>query len=315
MKIFIIEKPERRDSLVKYLDKYDDIVFLFKQDTEDISAYSEILEDTDDTIIVVAPSLIGWKIPNDFLEQVKNLKGIVTKSSWGHYIDLEYCAEKGIVVGNAPGANARAVAEYAVWQMLSLLRKAPLQITEKFKTEVNNDSEGLEAKEKTAGILGMGRIGRDIAQILSGMGMKVIYWNRAKKDLPYKYTSIDELLAESDVIFKCWETCDQTKDLLHDKNLQLLKQNAHFISVFGGIGWSGEDDYILLEYTEQGRIGGFSIENDHHKDAKVKKQYKGNVFIPAALAWHTKETHSRYNRILADTIIGIVENNPTNRVE
>jgi len=313
MKIYIIEKPQKAEHLQEYLAKYGEVILLHKE-TKSISDYDELLSDAEEKILAIAPGEIAWSVPNDYITKIPKLKGIVTKSSWGNYIDLAYCKKQGIAVGNSPGANAQSVAEYAVWQMLSLLRKLPLQLGAKFKVETNDASEGENASGKTVGILGMGRIGRIIAKITEAMGMKITYWSRNKKDVPYEFVQLDALLQKSDVLFKCWETCEETKPLLNAQNLQLLQKNAYFISVFGGIGFSGEDDYILLDYAEQGRIAGFSIENEHAKDAKIKDSYKGNVFIPSALAWHTKQTHEIYNRVMADTIIGMVKGREVNRL-
>lgn len=313
MNIYLIVQPNIQKSLEKLLSPYGKAIFLHK-DTKSIEEYTELLENEDPKILAIAPTLVDWSIPNEFIAKIPNLKGIVTKSSWGNYIDINFCKENNIAVGRSPGANSKSVAEYAIWQMFSLFRKAQLQIQNNFEVGITDESIGTETTNKTIGILGMGRIGIIIANIAKGMGMNVIYWNRIKKDVGFEYREINDVLENSNVVFKCWETCDETKGLLNSDNLKLLKQDSYFISVFGGIGFSGEDDYILLDYAEKGRISGFSIENEHHKDAKVKDNYAGNVFIPAALAWHTKETHVKYNKIFTDTIIGIIEDKEVNRL-
>ena len=104
-------------------------------------------------------------------------------------------------------------------------------------------------------------------------------------------------------------TCKETNPLLNKNNLKLLKPTSHFISVFGGIGWGGNDDYILIDMVENGKLSGFSIENEHHQEASVKKKYKGNVFIPSCIAWHTKETHDRYNEYVVDTVFKLLDIN------
>ncbi len=313
MKIILIERKRRLGNAQKILSPYGQVLLIDKKE-KGIEKYTELLSDDEKKVLGIAPANIDYTLPTEFLKKVKNLKGIVTKSSWARYIDLEYCKKNNIVIANSPGANSQAVAEYAIWQMLCLARKLPIQLEQKFKTNLKDKTEGTEMKGKTMGIVGLGRIGSKIADIGKGVGMKVIYWNRSKKKSSHKSVSLNTLLKTSDCIFKCVETCKETNDLLNKNNLKLLKKNVYFISVFGGIGWGGEDEYILLDMAEKGRIGGFSIENDHKKGAKVKKSYKGNVFIPAAHAWHTKETHNRYNKIWADGIIGIINDKKINRV-
>ena len=313
MNVYIIEKEDNLGNIKDLLEPYAKVIVLSKKG-EDISKYTQPLKDQEEKILAVAPGLIDWKLPNEYLDKIQNLKGIATKSSWAHFIDLKYCKEKNIEVANSPGANSQSVAEYAIWQMLSLAKKLPLQLDAKFKTASANKYTGTEIKEKTAGIIGLGRVGSRIADMAKGLGMHVIYWNRSKKKTKHKSVSLNKLLKESDFIFKCVEICKETNKLLNRNNLKLLKKQACVISVFGGLGWGGKDDFLLLDMAEKGRIAGFSIENEHKKGTKIKSKYKGNVFIPAALAWNTKETHERYNQIWADGIIGVIKKKNINRV-
>ncbi|MDD3648279.1 MAG: NAD(P)-dependent oxidoreductase [Candidatus Dojkabacteria bacterium] len=313
MHIYLIEQKDKLGNVYDLLKGYGKIIHL-KKNTKDISKYKELIQDKEDKIIGVAPAHIDYTFPLEFLKKVQNLKGIVTKSSWGHYIDLDYCKKHDIAVGNSPEANSQSVAEYAIWQMFCLARKLPLQLKSNFKVEISDKYEGVELAGKTMGVIGLGRIGRRIANIGKGLGMNVIYWNRGRKRTAFNYKKLESLLEESGFIFKCVETCKETNDLLNRKNLKLLKKDAYFISVFGGIGWGGEDEYILIDMVENGRLAGFSIENDHQAKAKIKKSYKGNIFIPAAYAWHTKETHARYNEIWAKGITGIIKGKRVNRL-
>jgi phosphoglycerate dehydrogenase-like enzyme len=312
MQIYFIGIKETLGKVPHLLKDLGSVIHLEKG--SDINSYTELIEDKSDKILVVAPNLLGWSIPNEYLKQVKNLKGIVTRSSWGHYLDIEFCNANGITVVNAPGANAQAVAEYAIWQMQSLIKQLPLQMKNDFSLmpELANLTE--EVAGKTVGIVGMGRIGERIAEMCVGLGMKVQYWNRSKKDLPYKQTELADLLSTSDVIFKAYETSKETNDILNSANLKLIKPSSYFVSVFGGLGWGGEDDWILLDRTENQELAGFSVESEHKKGAKVKSEYKGNVFIPAGLAWYTKETQVRYDEIVADGVKGIIGGNPINVV-
>ena len=313
MHIYLIEKKDKLGNIKKLLKPYGKVIVLHKTG-KDINKYTELFRDREEKILAVSPVLIDYKLPNKYIDKIQNLKGIVTKSAWAHYIDIKYCEKKNIKVANSPGANSQSVAEYAIWQMLSLSKKLPIQINYNFKVSLDDKHIGVEIKGKKVGIIGLGRVGSRIAEMAKGLGMEVIYWNRSKKKTVYKAVSLNKLLQEADFVFKCVEICQETNNILNKENLKYLKKEAYVISVFGGLGWGGKDDFILLDMVEKGRIAGFSVENDHKKGTKIKSRYKGNVFIPAALAWHTKETHQRYNQIWADGIIGIIKGKQVNRI-
>lgn len=308
MNIYFIGEKDKEGKLPELLEQHGTYKYLYSGN--DILKYTELVEDTEEKILVVAPASIGWNLPIEFLQKVSNLRGIVTRSSWKDYIDLSFCELKDISVMNTPGVNARAVAEYAIFQMLSLVKRLPMQIENNLSVAVSKDSIAEEVYGKTVGVIGLGRIGTIIANICDGLGMEVRYWNRSVKDVKYDAIPLEKLLSESDIIFDCLEIKDETKDILNMGNCKQIKDSTYFISVLGGLGWTGDFEFYLLERAERGQLAGFSIENEHHKDvkSKIKDNYSGNVFIPAALAWYTKEVQERYDFAVAEKVKEMVAN-------
>lgn len=127
MNIYLISDQPRADKVKDELSKLGKVSVF-----NNLSDFP-IIPETEDVILGVAPGSIDWKLPNDFLDKIKNLKGISTLSAWAHYIDLDYCKKRNIIVTNTPAANSQSVAEYAIWMMFSLARKLPLQINDGFK--------------------------------------------------------------------------------------------------------------------------------------------------------------------------------------
>jgi lactate dehydrogenase-like 2-hydroxyacid dehydrogenase len=120
-----------------------------------------------------------------YLEKLKEMKGLkglclsTTAYEWAPYKEL---GKRKIPVTNVPGKSTDAVAEYYVLIMITLLRKLPYVIKNKWKFTYCPEVLGNDAKGLTAGIIGLGKIGRRIADICSGYGMKIAYWSRSKKD-------------------------------------------------------------------------------------------------------------------------------------
>ena len=160
-------------------------------------------------------------------------------------IDVAEAIKRGITVTNTPGALTDAVAEHAV----ALLISVALRIVEadkylregKFKGWEPLGFLGLDMKGKTVGILGAGRIGFRVGQILKkGFDMNVIYYDVKKndefeKDLDAKFfSSPEELLKASDVVSVHVPLLDSTKHLINEERLKMMKPTAYLINTSRG---------------------------------------------------------------------------------
>ncbi len=315
MNIYLIENKEKLGDSVNILNRYGKVIALTSGE-KDINKYKEIFEDREEKIIGVGPGVIEWKLPVDTIKMIKNLKGICTKSSWAYFIDIDYCSKNGIVVCNTPGANSQSVAEYAIWMMFSLARSLPIQLADGLKSKHDNVHLQVEVSGKIMGIVGLGNVGSRIANIGKGLGMKVIYWSPETRNKEFEYKELEDVLKNSDFVFNCVEIKKETKTLLDKSKLSALKNNSYFISVMGGMGWGTEDDDYLIGMVNDGKLAGFAIESENAADFKIRKVKVGaNVFISGAYAWFTKEARERSNKMLEQSIIGLVKHKPVNIVK
>jgi D-3-phosphoglycerate dehydrogenase len=315
MNIYLIEEKDKLGGSVAKLKPFGKVIPLTSGE-KTINKYKQIFRDEEEKVIGIAPGITDWKFPVSVIRKIKNLKGICTKSSWAYYIDIDYCKKNNITVCNTPGANSQSVAEYAIWMMFSLVRKLPLQTQEEFEPKYNEIHQQIEVVGKTMGIVGLGNVGRRISKLGKGLGMKVIYWSPKSRDQNYSYKNLNYVLKNSDFIFNCIEVMDKTKGFFNKKKLSLIKKEAYFISVMGGMGWGAEDNDYLIKMINQGKLAGFAIEGEHEHSYKFPKIKKGvNVFIPGAYAWFTKEAAERSNQKWTESIIGIIKNKPINIVK
>lgn len=304
MKIYLLGTEKEYSYSANAFSKVGEVVY--------ISSFSEIFSDPDEKILGIAPGVIEWKFSLEDLKKIQNLKGICTKSSWGFYIDIEYCRQNNIPVCNVPGANSRSVAEYAFWMMLSLAKKLPQQVKDNFQT-LEYDNYHVEISDKKIGIIGLGKVGGHLAKMAQGFGMEILYSGRTRKEVPYGFVTIEELLKNSDFVFDCLENCPETQNYLNKDRLNLMKSSAYFISVMGGAGWGVEDDEYLVEMVKAGRLAGFSVEGEHKGD--FPKEFLDNIFIPAAYAWKTAEARQRTDKIFTDTIVGLATGKVINEIK
>lgn len=184
---------------------------------------------------------VGSELTAEVLAQFSNLKFIATRSTGYDHIDLNYCKEKGILVSNVPAYGSETVAEWTIGLMIALMRKlyqAIDQIKEKGLFEVSN-LRGTELAGKTLGIIGTGRIGREVAKRAKAFEMKLLgydlYPNKDfASEVGLQYVSLDELLANSDVVTIHCPCIPQTIHLINKENIRKFKKGSFLINTARG---------------------------------------------------------------------------------
>ncbi|MBI4155872.1 MAG: D-glycerate dehydrogenase [Candidatus Zambryskibacteria bacterium] len=183
-------------------------------------------------------------------------------------IDVAEADKRGIVVTNTPGALTDAVAEHTVALMMSVVRRvveADKYLREgKFKGWEPLGFLGTELKGKTVGILGAGRIGYRVGQILhKGFDMLVAYYdvkrnNEFEKELgAIFYESPEELLKVSDIVSVHVPLLDSTKHLINAERLKMMKKSAYLVNTSRG---PVVDEVALVEALQNKTIAGAGLD-------------------------------------------------------
>jgi D-3-phosphoglycerate dehydrogenase / 2-oxoglutarate reductase len=160
---------------------------------------------TPNDLVRLLPGCVGWlagveKITAEVLAAAPDLRVIARNGTGVDAIDLDAARRRGIDVRRAEGANARGVAELAIGLVLALARSIPLSDA-RIKAGGWERRKGIELEGKTLGIVGCGRIGRIVAGLATGLGMRVVGHDPWAKDFgDLLLVSLDELVATSDVI-------------------------------------------------------------------------------------------------------------------
>ena len=178
------------------------------------------------------------KLPADVLAQCPKLRYLSVAFTGLDHIDLAYCREHGIKVQNAAGYSTTAVSELAVGMMLDLLRNI-VTLNEKIRQGGSRGTFlGRELRGKTVGIVGTGAIGTATARLLVAFGAKVIAWSRTErpevKALGVEYMPLDDLLRQSDIVSLHVPLCDETRGLIGERELALMKPNALLVNTARG---------------------------------------------------------------------------------
>ena len=132
MKIYITyTKDSFTEQQLKSLAAVGEVIILEDLFNLDEAPY---LEDESEKILVADPDWYNWDINAEHLSKIKNLKAVCLSTTAYDWIDLDYCKENNIVVTNIPKYSTDSVAEYAVFLMMSLAKKFPIQIKSNYET-------------------------------------------------------------------------------------------------------------------------------------------------------------------------------------
>lgn len=270
------------------------------------------------------------------LEKFKNLKLIATRSTGCNHIDLGYCSERGIVVANVPAYGAHTVAEHVFALLLALSRhlRQALQQTR----EGNFDLRGLQGFElygKTIGIIGTGFIGMRTAEIARGFGMTVLAHDiqphmDSARQIGFTYTSIDRLIAQSDIISLHVPETRSTHHLLSEREFGLMKDGVIIINTARG---SNIDVKALIAALAKGKVGGVGLDvlpnepsireeaellrANHDKSNDLEAMmvdqvllHHKNVIVTPHSAFYTKEAVERILQTTCDNIRAYLDGIP-----
>jgi len=178
-------------------------------------------------------------------------------------IDLEAATRRGILVMNTPGGNSISAAEHTVAMMLALARNIPQAHASLLAGKWERKAfTGTEVLEKTAGVVGLGRIGREVATRCLGLGMNVIAYDPvlapdAAAKIGIELVGLEELFRRSDFITVHTPLTDDTRGLLNERTLAFCKRGVRIINCArGGI----VDESALLRALESGQVSGAALD-------------------------------------------------------
>ena len=238
-------------------------------------------------------------------------------------VDYKYAHEKGIPVVNVPAYGTEIVAQYAVALLLEICSHVAHHDAEVKKGRWKNSTDWcfwdypmIELAGKTAGIIGLGRIGQATARILSAMGMRVIA--NARHETPEgrkvaEYVDKDTLYRESDVIFLHCPLFPETEKMINRETIAKMKDGVIIINDSRG---ALIDEQALAEALNSGKVyaAGLDVVSTEPVQDDNPLLHAKNTIITPHIAWAAKEARQRILDITADNIRAFSEGKPVNVV-
>ena len=228
------------------------------------------------------------KFTASLLQELPDLEFISQTGNHAYHIDMKAATEAGIVVALAPGGNSTT--ELAIGLMLAIMRRIP-QCHQAMRRGEWPLVLGYVLKDKTLGILGLGRIGGEVAAIARAFGMNVIAWGptltpeRAAKS-GATYMSLEEVLQNADVVSVHLTLSPQSTNLLNEARLRLMKKTAYLINTARG---AIVDEAALVKLLQARAIAGAALDVyvEEPLPADHPLRQLDNVVLAPHLGWPT----------------------------
>ncbi|XP_060668784.1 glyoxylate/hydroxypyruvate reductase HPR3 [Ziziphus jujuba] len=209
----------------------------------------------------------GPPVTADILQLLPSLRLIVTTTAGINHIDVSECRSRGISVANAGDVFSADCADYAVGLLIDVLRKisvADRYVRKGHWANLGDFPLGSKLRGKRVGIVGLGRIGIQVAKRLEAFGCSISYNSRKKKDFveyPF-YANVCELAADMDVLIICCALTDQTRHMIDRKVLLALGKEGVIVNIGRGAIVNEKEMVECLVHGEIGGAGSDVFENE-----------------------------------------------------
>jgi len=257
------------------------------------------------------------QVDDALMEKAPKLRVIGRAGVGVDNIDAEAATRRGIVVMNTPGANAVAVAELTIGLMLALARKLPAANASMHagKWEKKN-LQGAELRGKTLGILGLGRIGMEVARRARGFGLEILGSDpfvsaAVARENNIKLVTLDELIAASDYLTLHVGLTPQTTGVINAKTLARMKKGVRIINCARG---ELVEDEALVAALKSGQVAGAALDVFAVEPPKESPYFElDNVILTPHVAGSTGEAQEAVGVQIACQVrdylkLGVVQN-------
>ncbi|WP_367923976.1 2-hydroxyacid dehydrogenase [uncultured Ruthenibacterium sp.] len=261
--------------------------------------------------------LANMPFPDGVIDRCQDLRFIDIAFTGVDHVGLDAARKKGITVSNASGYSTTAVAELTVCMMLSLLRNVSAVQTRCRTGQTKDGLVGSELAGKTVGIVGTGAIGLRVAELCHAFGCEIIAFSRTQRpEAPdyVRYVPLDALMALSDVVTLHCPLTEQTRGLINEQRLSLMKPGALLINAArGGV----VDTQALADALISGRLGGagvdvFDVEPPLPEDHPLL--HTPNTLVTPHVAFATVQSMELRADIVFDNLMQWMNGHPVRQI-
>ena len=260
-------------------------------------------------------------VSREVMDQLPHLKYIGVLATGYNVVDIEAAHQRGITVTNVPAYSTESVAQMVFAHLLTVTNRTEHYAQENRQGRWSRNADfcywdfsHMELAGKTFGIVGLGNIGRRVAEIALAFGMKVKAVS-SKTTLPagIEKVSLEALLATADVLSLHCPLTDSTRHLINADTLAKMKSSAILINTGRG---PLIDDQAVADALAEGRLAAFCADvltqEPPQADNPLLKQ--PNAFITPHIAWASKEARVRLIQVATSNVRAFLSGTPQNVV-
>jgi len=333
MKIAYVRPYEGEEKIIATTATEHEFIYI-----EDITDLSEAVRGE----ITVLSVFVDYRVTADIFDLLPNLQFIATRSAGYDHIDMHAAQERNVVVSRVPHYGARTVAEYAIALMFALSRNAFRSYTDLQRDAgITNFAayEGFDLYGKTLGVIGTGVIGRSVCMIARGIGMRVVAYDVSPDDAfaadhGVTYASLEEVLAQADIVTLHVPAIPATHHLLNEITLSQMKPGSYLVNTARGevVGTKA-----LIHALQSGHLAGAGLdvlEGEHSlreeaelltngfQDIKIWETLVAdhalidmpNVIVTPHIAFNTVEAKKEITDITLANIHAFIAGEPLNSI-
>ena len=297
-KIYVLEHFDFNDEQMRRLKSLGEVKYYNTEVDE---------QDIDEAIKNADAILLDWIDPNPILEKMHKGQFIcLPYTGYDWVTNISLAKEHGVVVSNTPNYSTNAVAEHHLALILDLAKHI---------TDFNNIyksgekvpfNRGLELEGKKVGIIGLGHIGKRLAELLLAFNVELMTYNRTNKNSPYiKDVDLNTLLRNCDIICNTCRLTPETRNMIGKNELKLLKPSTILTSTTGGIINLDELNIFLKE----NKLFGVGLDDVDQQQVPQDLLKYNNIICTYHRAYDTNESENNRINLCIDSIEAfLVEN-------
>jgi len=278
----------------------DEVKERFKKEFPEMEFIKGVVQDLEEDDfkkfqnVEVITSFISSLFTAEVIDKFPNLKMIATRSTGTDHIDLEYCQQKGIEVKNVPDYGSNTVAEHTFALLLAISRKVfysyeKVQEDNSFSRRGMQDLRGFDLAGKTMGVIGTGKIGKNVIKIAEGFQMNVLAYDtfpdKSIENDNCKCVEIDELLKKADIISLHIPALPETEHFINREKMEKMKEGVILLNTARG---SIVDNKALLEFLENKKVKAAGLDVLEHEDCLGREERDTNPCVEEAKAINKK---------------------------
>ena len=257
-----------------------------------------------DVVVVRSATKIREPLIDEALKSGR-LKLVIRGGVGVDNIDVKYAEEKGISVRNTPNASSASVAELAIGHMFNIARHIhSANVTMREGKWNKKHYEGIELSGKTLGLIGFGRIAKEVAKRADALGMKVIYTNRSghkPENDPFRYVTMEELYKEADFISLHMPKLADRPYLIGKEEIEQMKDGVYLVNTArGGL----IDEEALCDALDRGKVTAAAVDVFKEEPTKNERIYTHEKI---SLTPHTGASTVEAQLRIGEEIISIIK--------